>query len=193
VLAGAVRSAAATSKTPGDFITVEGHRDIWEFNDRFALCDRKQHSPLRDFILPRMIEGNLSVCIMPAGGDSLAERHGLEKLFEGSMRVLDMLLFEMEKCAGKATIIRNKSDVPTRPNKGQVQFFLDIEGGASIQIDHEPEYHADRRLALLRQFYRLGVRGMQLTHNGRNMLGDGIGEGKMAGRLSRFGVGSSKK
>ena len=29
---------------------------------------------------------------------------------------------------------------------------------------------------------------MQLTHNGRNMLGDGIGEGKMAGRLSEFGV-----
>lgn len=184
----APKSAAATSKTPGDFITVEGHRDIWEFNDRFALRDRKQHSPLRDFILPRMIEGNLSVCIMPAGGDSLAERHGLEKLFEGSMRVLDMLLVEIEKCGGKATIIRSKSDVPTKPNKGKVQFFLDIEGGGSIQIDPEPEYHADRRLALLRQFYRLGVRGMQLTHNGRNMLGDGIGEGKMAGRLSQFGV-----
>jgi hypothetical protein len=69
-----------------------------------------------------------------------------------------------------------------------VQLFLDLEGGGSIEIIPEPDYHADRRLSLLRQFFRLGVRGMQLTHNGRNQLGDGIASGKMGGRLSPFGV-----
>jgi membrane dipeptidase len=78
--------------------------------------------------------------------------------------------------------------VPERPNQGRVQFFLDLEGGGSIQIDPEPGYHPDRRLALLRHFFRLGVRGMQLTHNGRNMLGDGVEAGKPGNRLSRFGV-----
>jgi membrane dipeptidase len=125
---------------------------------------------------------------MPAGGDSLEERDGRDNMFEGSMRVLDMLLCEIQKTDGRASVIRTKADVPERPNAGRVQFFLDLEGGGSIQIDPEPGYHPDRRLALLRQFFRLGVRGMQLTHNGRNMLGDGVSGGKMGGRLSQFGV-----
>jgi membrane dipeptidase len=173
---------------PHDFIIVEGHRDIWEFNDRFKLRDKAQHSPMRDFLVPRLVEGGVSVVIMPAGGDSVDERAGVTNLLEGSLRVLDMLLVEIEKTNGTATIIRSKADVPTAPNQGKVQFFLDLEGGGSIQIDPEPDYHPERRLALLRHFFRLGVRGMQLTHNGRNMLADGIEGGKMGSRLSRFGV-----
>jgi membrane dipeptidase len=179
---------AGAGRRPHDYIVVEGHRDIWEFNDRFKLRDKKQHSPLRDFIVPRFIEGGLSVVIMPAGGDSVDERGGVTNLLEGSLRVLDMLLVEIEKTNGKATLIKTKADVPGKPNQGTVQIFLDLEGGGSIQIDPEPDYHPDRRLALLRHFFRLGVRGMQLTHNGRNMLAEGIESGKMGSRLSRFGV-----
>jgi membrane dipeptidase len=135
-----------------------------------------------------LIEAGVDVVVMPAGGESLEERAGSEKMFEGSMRVLDMFLVEIEKISGKASIIKTKTDLPTTPNRGKVQFFLDLEGGGSIQIDPEPGYHPDRRLALLRQFFRLGVRGMQLTHHARNMLGDGFWEGKIAGNLSGFGV-----
>lgn len=197
---GTILGAAAVCRTPqplaseasarlsNEFIIVEGHRDIWELSDRFRLADKSQHSPMRDFLVPRLIEGGVSVVIMPAGGDSLEERDGRDNMFEGSMRVLDMLLCEVEKADPKASIIRTKADIPVRLNSGKVQFFLDLEGGGSIQIDPEPGYHPDRRLALLRQFFRLGVRGMQLTHNGRNMLADGVGGGKMGGRLSDFGV-----
>ena len=180
--------AQPPARRPHDFIIVEGHRDIWEFNDRFKLRDKAQHSPLRDFLVPRLIEGGLSVVIMPAGGDSVDERGGVTNLLEGSLRVLDMLLEEIEKTNGTATLITSKADIPTKPNQGKVQIFLDLEGGGSIQIDPEPDYHPDRRLALLRHFFRLGVRGMQLTHNGRNMLAEGIEGGKMGTRLSRFGV-----
>jgi membrane dipeptidase len=181
-------AGAQTRKRPHDYIVVEGHRDIWELNDRFALSDRKQHSPIRDFLAPRLIEGGYSVVIMPAGGDSVDQRGGEEALLEGSLRVLDMLLVEIEKTNGKATIITSKADVPTAPNRDKVQIFLDHEGGAAIQIHPQPGYHPDRRLAMLRHFFRLGVRGMQLTHNGRNMLGEGIAGGKTGSRLSSFGV-----
>ena len=181
-------TGSAAAQRPHDFIIVEGHRDIWEFNDRFQLSDRKQHSPMRDFLVPRLIEAGLSVVIMPAGGDSVDQRAGDEHVLEGSLRVIDMLLVEIEKTNGKATIIRTKSDVPTTPNKDKVQIFLDHEGGAAIQISPQPGYHVDRRLAMLRHFFRLGVRGMQLTHNGRNMLAEGIAGGKMGSRLSAFGV-----
>ncbi len=186
--AGLAARPVSAAKRPHDYIVIEGHRDIWELSDRFKLRDKKQQSPLRDFLVPNLIEAGVSICIMPAGGDSVPERDGVSALLEGSLRVLDMLLVEIEKTDGKASIVRTKADLPAKPNRGKVQFFLDLEGGGSIQIDPEPGYHPDRRLALLRHFFRLGVRGMQLTHNGRNMLGEGIEGGKMGTRLSQFGV-----
>src|SRR5206468_5544322 len=111
---------AQRGRRPQDYLVVEGHRDIWEFNDRFKLRDKAQHSPLRDFIVPRLIEGGVSVVIMPAGGDSVDERGGVSNLLEGSLLVLDMLLVEIEKTNGKATLIKTKTDVPTRPNQHRV-------------------------------------------------------------------------
>ncbi len=183
------QAKSATSKGPNDFIIVEGHRDIWELSGRTRLREAAQHLPIANFLVPRLIEGGLSVVIMPAGGDSLEERDEQEELFEGSMRVLDMILGDIEKSGGKASIIRTKADVPSKPNAGRVQFFLDIEGGGSIQSGlPEPDLVPERNLALLRQFFRLGVRGLQLTHNGRNQLADGRGIDKMGTRLTPFGV-----
>jgi membrane dipeptidase len=187
MLAGTSRAAAA--KGPNDFVIVEGHRDIWEQSGRTRLREEAQHWPIANFIAPRLIEGGVSVVIMPVGGDSLEERDEIEELFEGSMRVLDLILADIEKAGDKASIIRTRADIPSRPNRGKVQFFLDIEGGGSIQSNApEPGFPAERSLALLRQFFRLGVRGVQLTHNGRNQLGDGRGIDKMGSRLTPFGV-----
>lgn len=62
-------------------------------------------SPLRDFLLPRLLAGGVDVVIMPAGGDSVDHRGGSGKLFEGSMRVLDMILTEIEKTNGKVSLL----------------------------------------------------------------------------------------
>ena len=187
--AAAQRGKSATSKGPHDFVIVEGHRDIWEQSGRTRLKEEAQRWPLANFIVPRLIEGGVSVVIMPAGGDSPEERDEQDEMLEGSMRVLDLILSDIDKAGNKASIIRTKADVPTRPNSGKVQFFLDIEGGGSIQTNApEPNFVADRSLALLRQFFRLGVRGVQLTHNGRNQLGDGRGIDKMGSKLTPFGV-----
>src|SRR5215813_4237974 len=135
-LAGASALArAATTKGPNDFIIVEGHRDIWEQSGRTRIKEEAQHWPLANFIVPRLIEGGLSVVIMPAGGDSVEERDGEQEMLEGSMRVLDLILSDIERAGDKASIIRTKADIPSRPNQGRVQFFLDSEGGASIQTN----------------------------------------------------------
>src|SRR5215475_3944418 len=182
-------AGAATTKGPNDFVIVEGHRDIWEQSGRTRLKDPEQHWPIANFIAPRLIQGGVSVVIMPAGGDSLEERDERDEMFEGSMRVLDLILSDIEKAGDKVSIIRTRADIPGRPNSGKVQFFLDIEGGGSIQSNApEPGFAAERSMALLHQFFRLGVRGVQLTHNGRNQLGDGRGIDKMGSRLTPFGV-----
>src|SRR5512139_815438 len=115
MLASMLPRAGFGARRPGDYIIVEGHRDIWELSDRFRLPDKSQHSPVRDFLVPRLIEAGVSVVIMPAGGDSLEERDGRDNMFEGSMRVLDMLLCEIEKAAPKASIIRSREDIPRQP------------------------------------------------------------------------------
>jgi membrane dipeptidase len=190
------RGSAATNKQPSDFTIVEGHCDIWEFNARYAVNDKSQWSPLRDFIAPRLIDAGVSVVIMPCGGDSIDERGRRDELTGGSLRVLDMLLTEVEKTKGKVSIIRTKADVPQQPNRGKVQLFLDMEGGASIS-DPQPEpaydYDPERKMALLHQFFRLGMRGLQLTHNGRNGLGQGVGDSQMGTELSEFGVAVVKE
>jgi len=185
----APQGKSATTKGPHDFVIVEVHRDIWEQSGRTRLKEEAQRWPVANFIVPRLIEGGVSVVIMPAGGDSLEERDEQDEMLEGSMRVLDLILSDIDKAGSKASIIRTKADVPARPNSGKVQFFLDIEGGGSIQTNApEPKFVADRSLALLRQFFRLGVRGVQLTHNGRNQLGDGRGIDKMGSKLTPFGI-----
>lgn len=183
-------SSAAISREPHHYIVTEGHRDIWELTARLKLRIASQNSPLADFLVPRLIEGGVSVCIMPSGGDSLPERSYLQPTLEGDLRTLDMLLVGIGKTNGRASIIKTKSDIPTKPNLDRVQFILDLEGGEGLGTlcGPEPEFLAGYQLALLRQFFRLGVRGVQLTHNGRNQLGDGVAGGRMGGRLSPFGV-----
>jgi hypothetical protein len=96
------RGKAATAKGPHDFVIVEGHRDIWEISGRTRLREEAQHLPIANFIAPRLIEGGVSVCIMPASGDSLDERDENSEMFEGGMRVLDLLLTDIERSQGKA-------------------------------------------------------------------------------------------
>ena len=174
-------------KGPMDFIPVIGHYDIWEFNDRFALMEESQSSPLRDHLLPRLLEAGMGVVIMPAAGEAARHRIENDQVLAGSLRSIDMLLTEIEKTDGKASVILTKADVPDKPDPGHVRFFLDCEGGNPIEIPAEPGLHPNHRLGILRMFFRAGVRGLQLTRDGRNQLGDGWLEGA-GGKLSRFGV-----
>jgi membrane dipeptidase len=50
-----------------------------------------------------------------------------------------------------------------------------------------------QKLATLRCFYRMGVRSVQLTHNGRNELADGMFDERTGGGLSEFGVAVIKE
>ena len=177
-------------KGPMDFIIAMGHYDIWEFNARFGTRDKSQTSPLRDFILPRLLEGGVNVVVMPPCGDSVDQRMGSDQVLEGSMRTIDMLLLEIEKTNGKASLILRKKDVPDKPDPNHVKFFFDMEGVETIQPNSEPkQYYPGCDMAVLRNFFRLGVRGVQLTHDGRNMAAEGSWEGAIGGGLSkRFGV-----
>jgi len=189
------RAGAATTKTPHDFAIVEGHRDMWELSARTRLPGADNHLPITSHLIPRLIDAGITVCIAPAGGgDSLDERDGTQELLEGNLRVLDLYLTDIAQSKGQASLLLSKADIPSGPTKGKVKFFIDMEGAGGIQTNQpEPMFAQERSLALVRQFFRLGVRGIQLTHNGRNQVGDGRAVDKKGSRLTPFGVSVVKE
>lgn len=71
---------------------------------------------------------------------------------------------------GYQDILKNKAE-------GKMSGLLSLEGGEALEGD----------ISSLRMLYRLGVRGMTLTWNHRNPLGDGVAERGTGGGLTSFG------
>jgi len=128
---------STTTKGPHDFVIVEGHRDIWELSGRTRIREEAQHWPIANFIAPRLIEGGVSVVIMPAGGDSLEERDEQEEMLEGSMRVLDLILSDIDRAANKASIIRTKADIPQQAELWEGAVFPGSRG-RRLDTDQRP-------------------------------------------------------
>ena len=81
------------------------------------------------------------------------------------------------------SLVRTKNDLPEKIQPGQISFILHFEGGMPLQGS----------IQQLRNFYRLGLRSMQLTWNFRNELGDGVWENRTGGGLTNFGVAVIKE
>ena len=178
------------SLTPYDCIVCEGHRDSFEQTRR-----RRQGEahPLAEGLLPRFLHGGYDIVVYIVGGDSVTHRDMSDRPLEGSLDVLDFFLNEIQASHGKASVIRYKEDVPTKPDKDHVWFLMELEGGRPFQEDYSSGRKMHEKLATLRCFYRLGVRGVQLTHNGRNELADGMFDQRTGGGLSEFGVAVIKE
>lgn len=80
-----------------------------------------------------------------------------------TLKMIDKLYQLMEK-TDKIKLILSGRDVEEAKNESKIGALLSIEGGEALEGD----------LALLRMFYKLGVRAMTLTWSLRNDLGDGI-------------------
>lgn len=80
-----------------------------------------------------------------------------------TLKMIDKLYQLMEK-TDKIKLILSGKDVEEAKNESKIGALLSIEGGEALEGD----------LALLRMFYKLGVRAMTLTWSLRNDLGDGI-------------------
>ena len=103
----------------------------------------------------------------------LSEDEAATKVLEMLARVYDALDVYSEQAALALTpedALRNKE-------KGLVSIFLGMENGSPIH----------KSLPLLRQFYRMGVRYMTLTHNGDDEIADSAAQGTRWHGLSPFG------
>ncbi|HWP58173.1 MAG TPA: dipeptidase [Candidatus Acidoferrales bacterium] len=156
-------------------IVVEGHRDVYEQLYRRSLGEE---SPLCAAIAPRLVRDGVNLCVYAVSGDSYSHSQNTGRYLETALENIDMFLEEAPRSEGMISLVLTRSDLPERVRPGNVAFLLHFEGGAPLQGS----------IHQLRNFYRLGLRSMQLTWNFRNELGDGVWENRTGGGLTRFGV-----
>jgi membrane dipeptidase len=173
------------TNSPYDCIVAELHRDSFEVMERRRYGEAH---PFAEGLLPRFLRGGYDIVVFVVGGDSVTHRAMSDRPLEGSLDVMDFFLNECQTADGAAGIIKHKEDVPTEPVKDQVWFLMELEGGRPFQEDYASGRKMHERLATLRAFYRMGLRSVQLTHNGRNELADGMHDWHTGGGLSEFGV-----
>lgn len=156
-------------------VVVEGHRDVYEQLYRRSVGET---APLRDAIAPRLIQNGVNVCVYAVSGDSYSHSQNTGRYLETALENIDMFLEEAPRSEGMISLIKTRADLPETVRPGNIAFVLHFEGGMPLQGS----------IHQLRNFYRLGLRSMQLTWNFRNELGDGVWENRTKGGLTRFGV-----
>lgn len=84
----------------------------------------------------------------------------------------------IDSAAGEAALVTSRQEALAAQEKGLISVFLGLENGSAIQ----------KSLALLRLFYRLGVRYMTLSHSAHNEICDSCSPSEPRwGGLSPFG------
>jgi membrane dipeptidase len=156
-------------------VVVEGHRDVYEQLYRKSISEE---APLRDAIAPRLIRDGIDLSVYAISGDSYSHSQNTGRYLETALENIDMFLEEAPRSEGMISLVRTRSDLPDKVRPGQISFILHFEGGMPLRGS----------IHQLRNFYRLGLRSMQLTWNFRNELGDGVWENRTKGGLTRFGV-----
>lgn len=83
----------------------------------------------------------------------------------------------VEAASGTVALAHTSKEALANKAAGKTSIFIGMENGLPIQ----------NNLALLRQFFRMGVRYMTLTHNTDNQICDSAAQGSRWGGLSPFG------
>lgn len=124
--------------------------------------------------LPRLRAGGVNVQIFALWVDADNNTGLLRRCLD----MLDAVTSEAARLSDDLHLIISADDIETVEKTGKIGVMLSIEDGAALEGS----------LSALRAMYKLGVRAMGLTWNGRNELGEGVGAAVGRGRgLTPFG------
>ncbi len=122
---------------------------------------------------------------MVVGGDHVAQvmYSSSEFRFWDAHKKLDVLNSELEAGCDSFMLCRSSDDIDTALTQQKIGVIASIAGGRVLH--GKPNLNL---LSSLRSLYRSGLRGLQLTGNGRNRLADGVAQSRTKGKLTGFGV-----
>ncbi len=167
------------SKLHEEAIVVVGHSDIvasdvdWRRESGECGVLERRH-------LPTLRAGGVTVICDHIGGDApygyLPATRLSTAYLQRFMRALDHTHAEVE-ASEHFILARTTADIRRAKREGKIAVVICLEGGAPLE----------QEISYLRNFYRLGLRCLGLTHDVRNEIGDGVRE-RSAGGLTHFGV-----
>lgn len=95
-----------------------------------------------------------------------------------TLELIDLFHREMEENKKDIQHVKSQAEIMKALHSGKIAALLSVEGGEALEGS----------IGVLRMLHRLGVRSLTLTWNGRNELGDGVGEERTGGGLTSFGA-----
>ncbi|HET7452630.1 MAG TPA: membrane dipeptidase, partial [Thermoanaerobaculia bacterium] len=159
---GAEDVAARAARLHRAAIVVDTHEDVpWELDTKWA--DVGVRGATRHFDIPRAREGGLTApffaAYVPA---AYAESGGAAKK---ALELLDIVRRTVDAHPSDLAFAASADDVRRIKAEGKIAVLAGIEGGHAIEDS----------LGALREFHRLGVRYMTLTHTNTNHWADSAG------------------
>lgn len=156
-----------------NLVVVDAHSDVLM---QLINGERKlgEHSRMGHVDLPRLKMGGVKLQFFAVFIESEFKP---ERAMKRALQLIDLFYRELEDNRQDLTLVTNCFELKQVLEEGKVGALLTLEGGEALGED----------LAVLRLLYRLGVRGLGLTWNQRNALGDGVGEKITGGGLTNFG------
>lgn len=124
--------------------------------------------------IPRLIEGGVDAQVFACWSGRSGEREG--HYVKHVSRMIDALHLQLDRNSRSMNLALTAGDVQEIKQNGRIAAIIAIEGGQAMESD----------LALLRNFYRLGVRVMTLTWNS-TVWADASREAPRYNGLTQFG------
>ncbi len=180
-MAGQAEVKRGTAGIDKDVMAVDGHCHLMK--DIAIRRDRGERAVFKKHHLPLLQQGGVKMLLLIIGGDNSSMIRGSDFMLQGTLEMIDTFYEELEESSDAMLLCLNPADIEQALAQDRVAVVLGLEGGRALE--GRPMQDS---LASLRTFYRLGVRSIQLTGNGRNRLADGVAEARTRGGLSRFGI-----
>lgn len=156
-------------------IVVDGHNDVTSFMvdqdyDLGASSVGKYHTDIA-----RMKAGGMTAQFFAVYVDRKYVKEGGSA--RRAMEMIDSVYRAAERHPNDIVMATSVADIRRADKQGKIAALMGIEGGHAIE----------NSLSALRDFYRLGIRYMTLTHNNTNDWADACCDAPKHGGLSDFG------
>jgi membrane dipeptidase len=155
-------------------IVIDTHIDTPQrlLDEDFDLAPR---DPFGHADLPRMKEGGLDAGFMSIWVDM--EHYPGPEATKRALQLVDTVYQQVKRHPDQLLLARTAADIRRAQREGKVALLMGMEGGTPIDDD----------LHLLRDFHRLGIRYLTLTHNRANNWVDSSTADPVHNGLTDFG------